>query len=129
MKFKVGDSVCWQSQAGGSTAIKFGFVVEVVPQRKLPEQRPRGSTVVPRGRESYVIRTSRILRGGSMKHETKMTWRQESRLYWPYASQLCEWHIPAHDVTNMVEAKAVINNLAAELDLLRKELRESKVAP
>lgn len=106
-KFKVGQPVCWESQSNGTYATKYGMVVEVVPNGSLPskELRPRGCGLMCRAVESYVVRTTRVVRGDSVN--------RESRLYWPRTAYLASWRVSAHDVLSLVEAKMAI---AQQLD-------------
>jgi hypothetical protein len=52
MDFKVGDHVCWTSQAGGVKAMKHGDVVEIVPSGKRPLIPGAGSQ---RNHTSYMV--------------------------------------------------------------------------
>ena len=79
MNIKVGSSVEWTSQAGGTTRTKRGLVIEVVPQGTRPKSRSKdpGS---PRSHESYAIRAS-VIDGSEL--QKKRTW-----IYWPKVSKL-----------------------------------------
>lgn len=82
-KFKVGDSVSWTSQAGGSWKPKVGTVIEVVPSDHPPTKYAGTST---RGHESYVVKVAgrpAKTSKGSAEHV-----RVKDETYWPVRSQL-----------------------------------------
>lgn len=90
-KFKIGDSVEWESQAGGSKTKKQGKIHYVVPENNSATQRkhiekynpgypPKHNQMFdglnPRNHESYIV----IVESKSGKGKCK--------LYWPHASKL-----------------------------------------
>ena len=75
--FKMGDRVKWESQAAGSSAVKIGEVIMVVPPGKVPEG-IKGAGMA-RNHESYVVSASVELASGKMSRK---------RTYWPLPSKL-----------------------------------------
>jgi len=70
VKFKVGDTVTWTSQAGGNTREKTGAVVEIIPPNVCATT--GHNHVSKRRHESYTVRIKGH-RGG---------------LYWPHVCHL-----------------------------------------
>ena len=72
-KFKVGEEVAWDSQAGGYSSLKLGEVIEVVP----PGTDPPGikGAGMRRDHESYVIK-ARVIDGSDAQ-------RKRTKKYWP----------------------------------------------
>jgi hypothetical protein len=77
-KFKVGDSVSWESSSAGIKALKFGKVIEVVPCFTMPRTK-KTDVGQPRPNESYVVE------GGFIREDG---YPSVKRLYWPHASKL-----------------------------------------
>lgn len=88
MKFKIGDRVCWQSQAGGNYTTKCGLVVYVLAPKDNPvdiaakrfqgHQRMFGGMFPPPGNDgAYLVEVA----GGK-------TAKARSRLYMPNPKKL-----------------------------------------
>lgn len=84
MKFTLGQTVTWSSQAGGATVRKKGKIVDVVPAGARPDREQFPTLYVGVGigfgrkHESYVVEAVRLT--NNPKHRPV--------IYWPIVSQL-----------------------------------------
>lgn len=91
---KLGDKVEWESQANGSTTLKVGFVLQVVPARQKPDIPAKGLVFDNEDGFRAEFTWPRDLAAGFRRnHESYLICvpqgqKAKQRLYWPRVKHL-----------------------------------------